>query len=313
MSAGHRPVLLREVLQALAVREGGVYVDATFGRGGHAAAVLERLGPRGRLLAIDRDPEAARTAASWAARDPRIAWRQESFAMLERIAEEEGVAGAVAGILLDLGVSSPQLEDPARGFSFRREGPLDMRMDPGRGESAAAWLARAPEAEIARVLRRYGEEPAAGRIARAIARARERAPLATTWELARVVEEAVGSGARGRRVRHHPATRTFQAIRIHINRELEALEAVLPQAVRILAPGGRLVVISFHSLEDRLVKRFLREEARGRVPPGVPLPAERIRPRLRLVGRAVRASAAEVAANPRARSAVLRAAERTAA
>ncbi len=301
---GHRPVLLEEVLEALDVRAAGRYVDATYGRGGHAAAVLACLGPAGRLLVLDRDPEAVAHARAHLGGDPRVRVAQGSFAALAGLVAAQGWAGRVDGILMDLGVSSPQLDDPGRGFSFLRDGPLDMRMDPAAGESAADWLNRAPEREIARVIAEYGEERHARRIARAIVRAR---PLRRTAELAEVVARAVP----GREPGKHPATRTFQAIRIHVNRELEALRAGLAQAVEALAPGGRLVVISFHSLEDRIVKRFLRGEARPAPPaPGLPPPRA---PRLRLLGGPVRPGAAEVAANPRARSAVLRAAERLAA
>ncbi len=299
----HRPVLLEEVLEVLDVRAQGRYVDATYGRGGHARAILARLGPEGRLLVLDRDPEAVAHARAQLGADPRVDVAHASFARLGELLDACGWRGRVDGVLMDLGVSSPQLEDPARGFSFLREGPLDMRMDPAAGESAAEWLARAPEREIARVLRDYGEERYARRIARAIVRAR---PLRTTRELAEVVAAAVPRREPGR----HPATRTFQAIRIHVNRELEALRAGLEQAVEALAPGGRIAVISFHSLEDRIVKRFLRARARPAPPaPGLPAPP----PTLRLLGRPRRPGEAEVAANPRARSAVLRAAERLAA
>ncbi len=299
----HRPVLLEEVLEVLDVRAQGRYVDATYGRGGHARAILARLGPGGRLLVLDRDPEAVAHARARLGADPRVDVAHASFARLGELLDARGWRGRVDGVLMDLGVSSPQLEDPARGFSFLREGPLDMRMDPAAGESAADWLARAPEREIARVLRDYGEERYARRIARAIVRAR---PLRTTRELAEVVAAAVPRREPGR----HPATRTFQAVRIHVNRELEALRAGLEQAVEALAPGGRIAVISFHSLEDRIVKRFLRARARPASPaPGLPAPP----PTLRLLGRPRRPGEAEVAANPRARSAVLRAAERLAA
>lgn len=304
-AAEHIPVLLEEALAALNVRPDGIYVDATFGRGGHSRAILARLGPRGRLLALDRDPQAVAAAAAIA--DRRFSIVHAHFSELGRVLAEEGIAG-VDGVLLDIGVSSPQLDTPERGFSFRFDAPLDMRMDPSRGPTAAEWLNAAEEGEIARVIKEYGEERFAKAIARAIVRARSQAPLATTGELARIVAAAV----RRREPGQDPATRTFQAVRIHINRELEELAQALPQAVAVLNEGGRLVVISFHSLEDRLVKRFLRQEAQGEaLPPQLPVPAHAIRPgRLRLLGRAVRASAAEVARNPRARSAVLRAAER---
>jgi 16S rRNA (cytosine1402-N4)-methyltransferase len=301
----HRPVLLREVLEALRPRAGGVYVDCTFGRGGHAGALLEQVGPGGRVIGLDRDPEAAAAARRWAQADPRLIARTASFSALAREAEALGVAGAVDGVLFDLGVSSPQLDAPERGFSFLRDGPLDMRMDPTAGPSAAEWVNAAAQAEIARVLRDYGEEPEAGRIAAAIVRAR---PLSTTRELAETVERALPRGVRDRD--RHPATLTFQAIRIFLNRELEELESALPQCLEVLRPGGRLAVISFHSLEDRRVKRFIRDQARGDpFPRDLPVAASALHPRLRPVGRAVHAGEEEVAANPRARSAVLRVAE----
>jgi 16S rRNA (cytosine1402-N4)-methyltransferase len=300
----HRPVLLGEVLEALAPRPGGLYVDCTLGRGGHALALLERVGPEGRVIALDRDPEAVAEGQRIAAGDPRLVVRAARFSILGAILGELGVEGRADGVLFDLGVSSPQIEDPGRGFSFLRDGPLDMRMDPAAGPSAAEWLNAAPEAEIARVLQVYGELPGAHRVAAAIVRAR---PLATTGQLARVVEAAVPRRARD----HHPATLAFQAVRIHLNRELEELDAALPQALEALRPGGRLAVVSFHSLEDRRVKRFIRGQARGDpFPPDLPVPRSALHPRLRPIGRAVRAGAAELAENPRARSAVLRAAER---
>jgi 16S rRNA (cytosine1402-N4)-methyltransferase len=304
-------VLLREVLSALAPGPGGVYMDCTYGRGGHSRALLERLGPGGRVIALDRDPEAVADARRLAAGDGRFVVEQASFAALARIAEAHGVTRQVDGILFDLGVSSPQLEDPERGFAFRADGPLDMRMDPGAGRSASDWLAEAPEEEIASVLRRYGEEPAARRIARAIVARRVEAPITRTGELASLIARCVPArGSRGGS-RIHPATRSFQAIRIHVNRELEALEAALDSVPAVLAPGGRLVVISFHSLEDRLVKRFIRRQARGPVlPRGLPVAEDGFRPVLRPLDRGVRPGDAERVRNPRARSAVLRAAER---
>lgn len=304
--AEHAPVLLDAALAALAIRADGFYVDATYGRGGHAGAILGRLGEEGKLLAIDRDPEACQAAERQFAGDVRVRIEQARFSELARLV----APGSAAGILLDLGVSSPQLDDPRRGFSFLRDGPLDMRMDPHAGATAADFLARAGEREIATVISRYGEERHARRIARAIVAARADAPVATTGRLAEIVAAAVPGREPGR----HPATRTFQAIRIHVNDELGEIERALPQAVEALAPAGRLVVISFHSLEDRIVKRFLRAASREdpawaglpQVPPGA-------RPRLALAGKAVFADEAEVAQNPRARSAVLRVAERTAA
>ncbi len=303
----HRPVLLEAVLQALDPRPGGIYVDATYGRGGHTRALLERLGPEGRVYALDKDPEAIAHAREAFAGEPRLTVVPGSFAMLQARVREWGIEGRVNGVLMDLGVSSPQLDDPGRGFSFLRPGPLDMRMDPTRGRPAAAWLAEAPVEELADVIRRYGEERHARRIARAIDRARREAPIDTTARLAAVVASAVPEREPGK----HPATRTFQAIRIFINGELEELEAALPQTLDVLAPGGRLAVISFHSLEDRRVKRFIQQEARGdRFPPDLPVPYSALTPTLKPVGKAVRATAAEVADNPRARSAVLRVAER---
>lgn len=299
--------MLQEVVEALRIRPSGVYLDATFGRGGHAGAILDRLGEQGRLIAIDRDPQAVQVAKERLAGDHRFTIQQGTFAMLEFVAEAAGVAGKVDGVLFDLGVSSPQLDDPARGFSFLRDGPLDMRMDPGQGESAAAWLARARETDIAHVLKTYGEERYAKRIARAIVQARQESPITTTARLAAIVTAANPAWERDK----HPATRAFQALRIYINGELEALEASLPQAVRVLAPGGRLAVISFHSLEDRIVKRYMRREARGEdLPRHLPLLPNAAQPTLRAVGKARFPAEAEVRDNPRARSAVLRVAER---
>lgn len=305
----HRPVLFNEVLEALAVRSDGIYLDGTFGRGGHAAAVLEQLGDEGRLLAMDKDPQAVKSAQERFGSDERFTIVQGSFTELKREVAIRGWKGRVDGILLDLGVSSPQLDDAQRGFSFLREGPLDMRMDPSSGISAAEWLAGAEEAEIARVLKEYGEERYAKRIARAIVSSREESPITTTGRLAKVVAAANPRWERDK----HPATRSFQAIRIFINRELEDLEHVLEDVVDMLAIGGRLAVISFHSLEDRRVKRFMRQQARGDdFPPELPVTNAQLRRRMRLVGKAVRASEGEIAENPRARSAVLRVAEKVA-
>ncbi len=295
------------MLHFLAIRPDGIYVDGTFGRGGHSRAILARLGPSGRLLALDRDPAAIAAGRGLEQQDARFTIVQQAFSGLADLLRARGLAGQVAGILLDIGVSSPQLEDPARGFGFRVDGPLDMRMDPGSGVSAADWLNAADEADIARVLWQYGEERASRRIARAIIAARASAPVRTTRELADLIASVL-RGEPGR----HPATRSFQAIRIHINRELDELTAALEAARAVLAPGGRLCVISFHSLEDRIVKRFLRDHSRVdpalRDLPVVPASAE---PDLRLLtSRGVRAGEAELARNPRARSAVLRAAEK---
>lgn len=303
----HVPVLLEEVLQALSPRAGGRYIDATYGRGGHAAALLAQLGEGGRLLVIDQDPAAVADARTRLGADARVVVRQGNFADLARLAGEALGEAGVDGVLLDLGVSSPQLDDPARGFSFQADGPLDMRMNPQTGKSAADWLATAPAAEIAGVLRDYGEERHARRIARRLVEARAEAPIETTGRLASLVASALP----GHRERKHPATRSFQAIRIFINRELEVLETALTQAADLLVQGGRLCVISFHSLEDRRVKRFLRGRSRpDPVYAGLPQMPAHARPTFRLLGRAVRAGEAELARNPRARSAVLRAAER---
>lgn len=304
----HRPVMLDEAIEALAVKPAGLYVDGTFGRGGHAKAILAKLGPQGRVLALDRDPDAVAEARRIAAADQRLEVAHAAFSDLAQHVDRLGWRGTLSGVLLDLGVSSPQLDDAARGFSFRTEGPLDMRMNPAEGISASAWLAEAAEEQIARVLHEYGEERYARRIARAICAAREAEPLVTTRQLAELVARAVPS-----RERHKdPATRTFQAIRIQVNDELREVSACLAQAVDALAPGGRLVVISFHSLEDRIVKRFMRDEEQGPLLPSK-LPVRHdasVRGRLRRMGKAQRAGDAETSANPRARSAVLRVAER---
>ena len=306
----HTPVLLDEVLAGLSVKADGHYCDATFGRGGHAAAILAQLGPAGGLCAIDRDPDAIAAGRERFGAEPRLTLVRGSFGRLEERVRAAGWEGELQGVLLDLGVSSPQLDEAGRGFSFMQDGPLDMRMDNESGLSAAQWLARAGEREIADVLFKLGEEKFSRRIARAIVAARAETPIVTTRQLAGIVAGAVPTREPGK----HPATRTFQAIRIHVNRELEEAEAALPQAVNLLAPGGRLCVISFHSLEDRLVKRFMRREAQGdpiyAELPDVPAHA---RPRLKLIGGAVMPSDAEIARNPRARSAVLRVAERVAA
>jgi 16S rRNA (cytosine1402-N4)-methyltransferase len=299
----HAPVLRNAAIEALAIRADGCYVDATFGRGGHAGEILGRLGEEGKLIAIDRDPEAAAAAALLFGADPRARFVRARFSELG-----EHLAPASAdGILFDLGVSSPQLDEARRGFSFMRDGPLDMRMDPESGTSAAAFLADADEREIAVVIARLGEERHAKRIARAIAVARASAPIATTGRLAGIVAAAVPGREPGR----HPATRTFQALRIHVNDELGEIERALPRAVASLAPHGRLVVISFHSLEDRIVKRFMRDASREDPAwAGLPQVPATARPRMKLVGRATFAGEAEVAQNPRARSAVMRVAER---
>ena len=304
----HQTVLLREAVDALVTKRNGYYVDGTFGRGGHSRAILAVLGDKGRLLAVDKDPQAIAVARQFKEGDDRFDFEQGSFARLPHQLRRMGI-GAVDGILLDLGVSSPQLDEGERGFSFTRDGPLDMRMDTSSGQTAGEWLATASHGDIARVLREYGEERHAGRIASAIIRAREAAPLETTAQLAAVVAEANPSWEKHK----HPATRAFQGIRIFINRELEDLQQFLDHAVELLNPGGRLVIISFHSLEDRMVKRFIRQMARGEQPPrGVPVRDSEIKRLLRPLGQPVKASGEEVSANPRARSAVMRVAERLA-
>ena len=308
MSArSHVTVLLEQAVDGLNVRAEGIYVDCTFGRGGHSRLILERLGESGRLIALDRDPAAVRAAAMIG--DRRFTIIHGAFGRLRELAAAAGVAAA-DGIILDLGVSSPQLDDVERGFSFRLDAPLDMRMDTSRGITAGQWLAHAEESEIREVIKEYGEERFAKQIAAEIVAARARGPVETTRQLAALVAKAVPT----REPRQDPATRTFQAIRIHINQELEELSLVLPQCVELLAPAGRLVVISFHSLEDRIAKRFMRDNARPeQLPARLPVRARDMAPpRLRLVGRARRPDASEIAANPRARSAVMRIAERAA-
>ena len=309
---GHVPVLLNEAVAALAVKPEGTYVDATFGRGGHARAILARLGPAGRLFAFDRDPAAEACARAIA--DRRFAFRRCWFSDL---AEELAALGIdrADGVLLDLGISSPQIDNPERGFSFRADGPLDMRMDPTRGESAAAILARVPARELTEVIRDYGEERFAQSIARAIVAARAVAPVVSTRQLAAIVAKAVGARPRGDRGQD-PATRTFQALRIFVNRELAELALILPRLVPLLEPGGRLAVISFHSLEDRIVKRFFASASQpfGGDPAlaRLPIATAALPPApLSLAGRAIRPSDREIAANPRSRSATLRVALRT--
>ena len=301
----HVSVLLTEAVDALAVKPDGIYVDGTFGRGGHSREILARLGPGGQLIALDRDPAAI--AAGREMRDPRLTLVHAWFGDLDRVLDDAGV-GAVDGVLLDLGVSSPQLNEGSRGFSFRFDAPLDMRMDPTTGETAAQWLARAAQREIEEVLRDYGEERFAHAIAKAVVAARSECGIATTGQLAALVEKTV----RTREPGQHPATRSFQALRIFINRELEELSLVLPRAMQRLGSKGRLVVISFHSLEDRIVKRFLRDGANPPQPPKrLPvLAADLPPPRLRLIGKPVFPSDAEIKANPRCRSAVMRVAEK---
>lgn len=315
-SLSHRPVLLAEVLQGLNLQPSGMtsgtYVDLTFGRGGHSRAILARLGSAGRLVALDRDPEAVAAAA--AITDPGFSIHHARFSELDRVLDAAGI-GQVQGVVADLGVSSPQLDDPARGFALRGDGPLDMRMDPTRGVSAADWIATASEQELREAIAGYGEERFAQQVAKAVVAAREREPFLRTQQLAAVVAAAVVKRQARREAGQDPATRTFQALRILVNRELEEVALMLPRALARLAPGGRLAVISFHSLEDRLVKRVLRAAAAAdALPRDFPVRARDLpQPALRIIGRAHKPSAAEVAANPRARSARLRVAERTGA
>ncbi|MFZ2301445.1 MAG: 16S rRNA (cytosine(1402)-N(4))-methyltransferase RsmH [Gallionella sp.] len=308
MSEGlaHTTVLLNEAVEALAIKPDGVYVDGTFGRGGHSALILERLGSKGRLIALDKDPAAVAAGKVW--RDARFQMVHRGFAHLAEVLREQGVQ-KVDGILLDLGVSSPQLDDAARGFSFRFDAPLDMRMDTSSGMTAMQWLAGVDESLLTEVIRDYGEERFAKQIARAVVVARATQPIHTTRQLV----ELVGKAVRTREAGQNPATRTFQAIRIYLNQELEELARVLPECVMHLKIGGRLAVISFHSLEDRIVKRFMRDMAEGdKLPRDVPIRASEVpQGRLHLIGRTVRATEQEVRANPRARSAVMRVAERS--
>jgi 16S rRNA (cytosine1402-N4)-methyltransferase len=306
---GHQPVLLQEALEGLALRNDGWYVDATYGRGGHSAEILARLGPQGRLLALDKDADAVADARERLGADSRFRIEHAGFEELADVALPWLGERRAAGILFDLGVSSPQLDEAERGFSFAHDGPLDMRMNRTRGPTAAEWLAEVPQRELADVLFRYGEEPRARQIAAAIVRARATAPLRTTAELAALV--AAHAGRQPGRTRIHPATRTFQAVRIALNDELGALERGLAHGLALLAAHGRLVVISFHSLEDRIVKRFMAREARGdEAYAGLPDIPPHARPRLMLVGKLVRPDTTELERNPRARSARLRIAER---
>ena len=306
----HVPVLLGPVLDGLEIKTDGCYVDGTFGRGGHSGEILKQLGAQGKLIGIDRDPDAIASAPESLTGDPRFELLRGECAQLEVLMEERSVAGKVDGILLDLGVSSPQLDEARRGFSFLRDGPLDMRMDPDSGISASDFLGRVESKELIRVLKKYGEEAHASRIARAICSSRENSRIETTLQLAQIVESAVPAKARARKI--HPATKTFQAIRIAINGELEQLEAALQASLNVLRKGGRLCVISFHSLEDRMVKRFMRDESREPEQyRGMPAIPEAHRPKLALVGKPVTACAAEIEQNRRARSARLRVAERS--
>ncbi|WP_262264626.1 16S rRNA (cytosine(1402)-N(4))-methyltransferase RsmH [Pantoea dispersa] len=306
----HTTVLLDEAVNGLNIREDGIYIDGTFGRGGHSRLILSQLGAHGQLLAIDRDPQAIAAAAE--IKDPRFSIVHGPFSALAEYVEERGLTGKIDGVLLDLGVSSPQLDDAERGFSFMRDGPLDMRMDPTRGQSAAEWLQSAEEADIAFVLKTYGEERFAKRIARAIVERNREQPMTRTKELADLIAAATPVKDKFK----HPATRSFQAIRIWINSELEEIDIALKGALTVLAPGGRLSIISFHSLEDRLVKRFMRDQSRGpQVPAGIPMTESQLKAlggrELKTLGKLIPGDA-EVKDNPRARSSVLRIAERTA-
>jgi 16S rRNA (cytosine1402-N4)-methyltransferase len=304
----HTTVLLHEAVEALVQDPDAFYIDGTFGRGGHSGLILEKLQAQGRVLAIDKDPEAISYAGERFADEPRFEIERGSFADMEQYVRARDLEGQVGGILLDLGVSSPQLDDASRGFSFLNEGPLDMRMNPDVGQSAAQWIATADEKELADVIFTYGEERFARRMARAIVAARQEVQITTTAQLAKIIAEANPAWEKGK----HPATRAFQAIRIHVNRELEDLERCLDQALDLLSIGGRLVVISFHSLEDRIVKRFIRKHVKGdeHLPRGIPVTQDMLRQRLKSAGKAVKASVAEVQHNPRARSAVMRVAVR---
>ncbi len=311
MTSGYRhiTVLLDEAVEALAVRADGCYLDGTFGRGGHSRLILGRLGPGGRLLGFDKDPLAISTGQALAAEDGRFVIVQRSFAELGDEVAARGLSGKLSGVLLDLGVSSPQLDDPERGFSFLNDGPLDMRMDPSRGISAADWIASASEDEIARVFKEYGEERFAKRMARAVVQRRAEKPFERTADLAAVLSAANPAWEKGK----NPATRAFQGLRIHINNELGDLEQGLAAALEALEVGGRLVVISFHSLEDRIVKQFMRRQAKGEadnLPRDLPVRPAAFIPRLKLLGKPQYASEAETKANPRSRSAVMRVAEK---
>lgn len=305
----HITVLLNEAVEALSVRADGCYLDGTFGRGGHSRLILQGLGPDGRLLGFDKDPQAIATGQALAAEDGRFVIVQRSFAELGSEVAERGLAGKVGGILFDLGVSSPQLDDPQRGFSFLNDGPLDMRMDPSRGVSAAEFIATAAEEEIVRVFKEYGEERFAKRMARAVVVRREEQPFTRTADLAEVLKVANPAWEKGK----NPATRAFQGLRIHVNNELGDLETGLEAALDALEIGGRLVVISFHSLEDRIVKLFMRKLAKGEqdnLPRNLPVQHKPFEPKIKLIGKAQFASDAELKANPRSRSAVMRVAEK---
>jgi len=303
----HHPVLLTECLQALNIKADGIYIDATFGRGGHSRAILAALGGHGRLIGVDQDPQAIATAQALMQEETRFSLLHQRFDDLPDYLREMDLLGKVDGVLMDLGVSSPQLDDAQRGFSFLRDGPLDMRMNPQQGQSAAQWLQHAKQQDIADVLHQYGEERFARRLAKAIVQMRTEQPLETTAQLAKIIADAHPAWEKHK----HPATRSFQAIRIYLNQELDTLQNLLTHVPDILKSGGRLAAISFHSLEDRLVKRFIRDQARGEdLPPDLPVQDAQLHRTLHPVGKAIYASKLEVQTNPRARSAVLRVAER---
>lgn len=303
----HQSVLFNESIEALNISADGIYVDGTFGRGGHSSAIVEKLTGTGHLYAFDKDPEAIQCSEDLFSGSPHFSITQKSFADIEMQAAEWGVAGQIDGILLDLGVSSPQLDDAERGFSFLRDGPLDMRMDPSQGMSAAEWLATARTSEIARVLKEYGEERYAKRIAKAIVEVGEKNPITRTTQLAKIISEAHPAWEKHK----HPATRSFQAIRIYINKELTDLENFLSQALTVLKPGGRLAIISFHSLEDRLVKRFIQKQVNGDdFPIDLPITTDKLNKKLKKIGKLITPTDDEVEVNPRARSGRLRVAEK---
>ncbi len=310
----HKAVLLKEAIDGLAIKSKGIYVDATFGRGGHSKAILEQMGPTSRLIAMDLDPEAiAVTKSAPFDSDARFEITHSSFRELAKVISNRGWLGLVDGVLLDLGVSSPQLDDPARGFSFMKEGPLDMRMNTAHGIDAATWINQAEAEDIANVLYEYGEERLSRRIAANIVRARETTRIETTTQLANIIASCVPKlKPKNKQEKfRHPATRSFQAIRIFINQELEALTTCLSEILSVLSVGGRLCVISFHSLEDRIVKQFMQKEAKGDdYPPGLPIRADQLKPRLKLIGKSIEPSESEVLENPRSRSARLRIAEK---
>lgn len=306
-SYSHETVLLREAVDALAIKSDGLYIDGTYGRGGHSILLLEQLGLQGRLIGIDKDPLAILHGNKIQKQDHRLSMSQGSFANIHSLAQDGNYLGQVDGVLLDLGVSSPQIDDPDRGFSFLRDGPLDMRMDQSRGQSAAEWLQTAELDEITEVIKRFGEEKFGKRIATAVVEQRKERPLTTTHQFVELIDQAVPVKDKYK----HPATRTFQGVRIFINNELSDLERALDGILEVLKPGGRMVIISFHSLEDRIVKRFIRKHVQGdQYPKGVPILEEQLNKRLKAIGKAVKASKEQIQENPRARSAVMRIAEK---